>query len=91
MLKDYKRKTFLLIDMSVPTDNNISVKEYNKISEYKDEEIEIKEMWNLKTTTVPVIEWDQLVTKKDIWQSQPIWNAKQLHFAELLISFDQCD
>ena len=26
--------------MSVPSDNNISVKEYNEISEYKDLEIE---------------------------------------------------
>ena len=33
MVKDYTRKTYLLIDMSVPTDNNKSVKEY-------DEEIE---------------------------------------------------
>ena len=39
VVKDYKRKTCLL-DMSVPTDNNISVKEYNKISKYKDLEIE---------------------------------------------------
>ena len=30
--KDYQRKTCLLPDLSVPTDNNISVKEYNKIS-----------------------------------------------------------
>ena len=50
MIKDYKRKkTFLLIDMSVPNDNNLSVKEYNKISKYKDLEIEIEKMWHLKT------------------------------------------
>ena len=36
VVKDYKRKTCILIDMSVPTDNNTSVKEYNKISKYKD-------------------------------------------------------
>ena len=28
--------------MSVPTDNNISVKEYNKISKYKGQKIEIE-------------------------------------------------
>ena len=32
VVKDYKRKTCFLIDMSVPTDNNKSVKEYNEIS-----------------------------------------------------------
>ena len=38
--KDYKRKICLLIDMFVPTDYNILVKEYNEISKYKDLEIE---------------------------------------------------
>ena len=28
--------------MSVPTDNNVSVKKYNKISKYKDLKIEIE-------------------------------------------------
>ena len=55
MVKDYKRKTCLLIGMLVPTDNNISVKEYNKISKYKDLEKEIEKMWHFKTTTVPLI------------------------------------
>ena len=41
--------------MSIPTDNNISVKEYNKISQYKDLEIEIEKMWYFKTTTESVI------------------------------------
>ena len=30
--------------MSVPTDNNILVKEYNKISKYNDQEREIEKM-----------------------------------------------
>ena len=40
MAKDYKRNTYSLIDMSVATDNNISVKEYYEISKYEDLEIE---------------------------------------------------
>ena len=55
-VKDYEIKTCLLIDMSLPTDNYTSVKEYNKISKYKDVEIEIEKIWYLKVTTVPVIE-----------------------------------
>ena len=43
------------MDMSVSTDNNISVKKYNKISNYKDLEIETEKMWHLKTTTLSVI------------------------------------
>lgn len=55
IIKDHKNKTCLLIDMSVPSDKNIAVKEFDKLSKYKDLEIEIEKMWNLKATTVPVI------------------------------------
>ena len=41
--------------MSVPTDNNISIEEYNKISKYKYLGIEIEKIWHLITTTLPVI------------------------------------
>ena len=41
--------------MSVPSDKNIAVKEFDKLSKYKDLEIEIEKMWSLKATTVPVI------------------------------------
>ena len=54
MFEDYERKICLLIDMSVPTDNNISVKEYNKISKYKHMEIETEKMWHLKITTMEI-------------------------------------
>ena len=40
--------------MSVPIDN-ISVKEYNNISKYKDLEIEIEKMRHLKIAILPVI------------------------------------
>ena len=42
VVKDYKIKTCLLIDMLVSRDNNIPVKEYDKISENKYLEIEIE-------------------------------------------------
>ena len=41
--------------MSVSTGNNVSAKEYNRISKYKDLEIEIEKMWHLKINTMPVI------------------------------------
>ena len=40
--------------MSVPSDSNISVKEFEKLSKYKDLEIEIAKMWKMKTKTIPV-------------------------------------
>ena len=55
VIKDYNRRTCLLIDMSVPSDRNLSGKELEKLSKYKDLEIEIQKMWHLETKTVPVI------------------------------------
>ena len=48
-------KEIFTIDISVPVDDTISVKEYNKISKQKDLEIEIENIWHLKTTIVPII------------------------------------
>ena len=41
--------------MTIPTDRNISVKEFDKLSKYKDLQIEIEWMWQLKTTVIPVV------------------------------------
>ena len=42
----------MLIDVSVPDDKNIALKEAEKISKYKDLEIEINLMWNVETKIV---------------------------------------
>ena len=55
VIKNYKSKTCLLIDMTIPTDRNISVKEFDKLSKYKDLQIEIERMWQIKTTVTPVV------------------------------------
>ena len=41
VVKDYKGKIYRLIDMSIQSENSISVKEYNKINKFKNLEIEI--------------------------------------------------
>ena len=62
--KKKKKKTCLQIDLSVPTDNNISVKEYNKISKKNDLDIEIEKIWHLKTTAMLVIVGARGIIKK---------------------------
>ena len=55
VLKNKKDKTCLLIDMTIPLNTNTSVKTREKITKYKDLEIEVEPMCGLKTTTVPVV------------------------------------
>ena len=41
------------MDVAVPSDQNISLKEFQKLSKWKDLEIEVNKIWELKT--IPVI------------------------------------
>ena len=55
VIKAKQEKSCLLIDMSMPTEKNTSVKVTEKLSKYKDLEIEIERMWGMKATTIPVV------------------------------------
>ena len=41
--------------MSVPPDRNIALKETEKKNKYKDLELEIQRMWQMKTIVIPVV------------------------------------
>ena len=49
IVKDSTEKTCLLIDMSIPTDQDIAAKEFDTLSKCKDLEIEISRMGELKS------------------------------------------
>ena len=66
VLKNKKDKTCLLIDMTTPLDTNTLVKTTEKLTKYKDLEIEVERMWGLKTTTVPVVMGALGTIKKDM-------------------------
>ena len=44
-----------MIDVKVPAIKNIFLKGFQKLSKYKDLEIEVTIMWKLKTKTIPVV------------------------------------
>jgi len=52
---DNKQGTFMLIDVAIPGDRNVTKKEAEKILEYKDLIIEIQRMWNVTAKVIPVI------------------------------------
>ena len=81
--------------MSVSTDNNTSVKKWNKIR-YKNLEIEIEKMWLLKTTIIPLIVGTLSMIKKrtdkhinKILSSLNLYELQKLQFAEMFISLGE--
>ena len=66
IIKDKQEKTCMLIDVAIPSDRNTPVKVTEKLSKYKDLEIEITKMWGLKTVTEPVVMGALGVVKKGI-------------------------
>jgi hypothetical protein len=55
IIRDNKKGTCMLIDVSIPRDRNVIKKEAETILEYKDLTTEIQRMWNVKTKVTPVI------------------------------------
>ena len=64
IIKDHANNTCQLTDMTIPSDRNVSIREVEKFSKYKDLEIEISKMWKMKTTTIPVVIGALRVIKK---------------------------
>ena len=64
IIKNHEERTCIIMDVAVPSDQNISLKEFQKFSKYKDLEIEVTEMWKLMTKTIPVVIGALGMTKK---------------------------
>ncbi|TWW72943.1 hypothetical protein D4764_15G0003370 [Takifugu flavidus] len=52
---DKHRKTVVVIDVAIPSDNNIRKKEHEKLEKYQGLKEEIERMWVMKATVVPVV------------------------------------
>ena len=54
-IKNHEEQTCIMMDVAVPSDQNISLKEFKNLSKYKDLEIEVTKKWKLKTKIIPVV------------------------------------
>jgi energy-converting hydrogenase Eha subunit G len=50
-----KRETYLLMDVVIPDDSNINIKETEKLSKYKDLQVEVNRTCKASIKIVPVI------------------------------------
>ena len=50
-----KEKTCVLIGIAIPDDSSVNTKETEKLSKYKELEIDVSRMWRVKTEIVPII------------------------------------
>ena len=55
VIKNNQDKKCTLIDMAIPSDRNNSTKVSEKLFKYKDLDIEITRMWQMRTEIVPVV------------------------------------
>ena len=81
VVKDKKERTCLLMDMSIPTERNTSLKTVEKITKYKDLELKIEKTRGMKVAIVPVIIGALGLEK--IYQTLETvfhWLSKQLKF-----------
>ena len=66
VIKDKRERRCKIIDVVIPSDNNTSVKVAEKLSKYKDLEIETSWMWDMKTDTTPVVIGALIFVKKGL-------------------------
>jgi len=86
IIKNAKEKTYVLIDVAIPMDTNVTQKEAEKKLIYKGLCVEIQRKWNMKYIVIPVITGAAaMVTKglKKTWKPYQE-NIQQIHYKRQL-------
>ena len=50
-----KKKIYKIVDFAVPADHRIKLKECEKRDKYLDLARELKKLWNMKVTIIPIV------------------------------------
>ena len=61
VVTDKEKRECEIIDIVVPGNQNIKVKEPEKITKYQDLRLQVQKLWDVKASVIPVVVWDQLV------------------------------
>jgi hypothetical protein len=69
VLHDKKEKTELVIDVAILDDSNVNMKETEKLSNYKDLNIDVSRMWKVRIKIVPAITGALGTNKKGLDQN----------------------
>ena len=84
------------MDVAVLSDQNISLKEFQKLSKYKNLEIEVTKMWKLKTKIIhPVITGAMGMIKKetrnfiDQYLVNPLYNKCTKLYLQALLTYSE--
>ncbi len=55
IITNKKKSTCKIVDFAVPTDHRIKLKECEKKNKYIDSARELKKLWNMKVTIIPIV------------------------------------
>ena len=88
-----------MIAVTVSADKNISLKEFQELSKYKDLKIKVTKMWKLKTKTIPVVVgalgmikkgtqnfMDQILGKPSLQEMQKVVLTSTYHISRKVLS-----
>ena len=88
-----------MIAVTVSADKNISLKEFQELSKYKDLKIKVTKMWKLKTKTIPVVVgalgmikkgtqnfMDQILGKPSLQEMQKVVLTSTSHISRKVLS-----
>ena len=52
---DKEKRECKIIDLAVPGDQNIKVKELEEITKYQDLRLQVQKLWDVKATGIPIV------------------------------------
>ena len=55
IVNNKKRKTWRIVDVAVPADHRVKLKESKNADRYLDLARELKKLWNMKVTVIPIV------------------------------------